>query len=261
MDLRWYVQRYSIRHLLKTNITLPISSIDRVIVIAPHADDELIGCYGLLTNKYITLKVFYCSLLGSNYSKTNHDRREEEFLSYMSNIGREFVIAKNDDFSEELEAIIREDQPQYIFLPAFIDWHDEHRLVNLKLYSILNRIPFDGKIGWYNVSIPIPGLYTTSLFPISRNEQNEKWDCFEKFYSSQKNLDICRFKFIEANCRFKKLGIAEKYIIMDKEIWFSAIKRLRPYEKQLSAIKKSIGDIKKMFVEAAKFYSICFSSK
>lgn len=254
INLKWYFQRIHIKHLLINNLQNNVSKLDDILIIAPHADDELIGCNELITNKKLSLEVFYCSLLGSNYTKDNQKIREQEFRNYMSICNRNYTIAKNSTWEEELFRYIDYRRPKYIFLPSFVDWHDEHRLVNLKLLDALDQIGYEPQICWYNVSLPIPAKYVNAYSPLDKRKQRAKWLQLKQFYPSQSHMDIGRFKFIEANCNYKKYGIVEPYILMNYANWQSVMSLLLPHEKLLSDLKFTVGNIREMYLFTNQLY-------
>lgn len=220
---------------------LDIKSNDRVLIIAPHADDEFVGCEGFL-NVYkndIQITVFLCSYTGENKSIKNKVLRENEFLNFCKNIEIDYVIS-SIEVKAELEDCIKKLYPTHIFLTPLVDPHCEHRKVNQLLFTVLSEINHKCKIVWYQVSFPISNSCINRFVPFSDKENENKWSLFYSVYSSQKHMHIERFR-TEERLLGKSVNAhyAEGYYEMSFDIWKFAIKRWKKkYEKELDFIKK-----------------------
>ena len=108
------------------------------IVVSPHLDDEVLGCGGILGERFL---VYYC---GINESKLPEDpehriptteRREEmisisKFLGFDYEINEESLVNHYDiqDFIGRLEAIFNEYEPDTVFVP-YPSYNQDHKTI------------------------------------------------------------------------------------------------------------------------------------
>lgn len=108
-----------------------------VVVIAPHADDDIFGCGGTLLKHRAaggSLTTIYLSL---GKPKEESDLREE-IATCRETLGSKSVFLdfplNNFQMTEEAVAAFKyavvEAQPDALFIPAFTDDHDDHRHAN-----------------------------------------------------------------------------------------------------------------------------------
>ena len=252
-ELKWHSQLRTIEGRNMPNAATPFLTDKKILIIAPHADDELIGCHQLIINNKDTVTVFYCSLLGSNYSDENRATRLAEFGNYISGQGCNYVVSSLATLCDDLSRVIRDINPSYIFIPSYVDWQKEHRLVNEVLEEVLNNIDREVVIGWYHVSLPIPCSFINSFSFLTRKKYRNKWQAMRNNYKSQLHMDIMRFGFIERSLA-KKTYAYETYIIMPKGEWYRCIQVLKKQIKEIDSLKDSLGNIKEMFEKTDSVY-------
>ncbi len=121
--------------------TIDIKQKSRILVVAPHPDDEAIGMGGALT-KEATLKssisILYCT------SKDGEKRyNEAKILCKKSGFDYYFLKCKdkNIEISSRTISFIRDIYnkclPEKIYLPLFCDSHDDHKRVSELIYESL----------------------------------------------------------------------------------------------------------------------------
>lgn len=241
--INWKLQSRRVASLYKNENAQPFCITDEeVVIIAPHADDELIGCHQLITNYTQSITVLYGGYLGSNQTESNRITREQEIKKYCQMQGCNLVVSTPKTIGYELKRVIRERVPQFIFLPSYVDWHDEHRLVNDVL--IENFEEYKGHIAWYHVSMPIPGRFINAYSAMSKEQNNSKWDLMKQVYISQLHMDINRFRFVE-----KINGKPEEtYFVLDKNEYKEAVNAFKEIGvKKMHKLKSALGDISKMY--------------
>lgn len=245
-----------LRHCLKGSITeipeFSLSSNQRVIIIAPHADDELIGCYGILSKYKKQVKVFYCSLLGENVTAHNKNIRERELMSYLNSMQIEYFIS-NNEIIEDLSMILDSYEPAIIALPSYVDWHSEHRKVNEILHDLLAKRRTCYTILWYHVSLPIPYMYVNCVTRFNKQDHRAKWYSLISYYKSQLHMDIDRFRAVE-QLWCDKDEFSETYLALDTKTWIACFKILSNYNSELNCLKKSLGNLYYMVKNTEKFY-------
>ena len=177
------------------------------------------------------------------------------FRNYMHHIGVKYIISSSKNCKEDLSKVILRIKPSTIFLPSYIDWHPEHRLVNNILANCLNINHINPLIGWYHVSLPIPTAYINYAIPMNSQEHNEKWEYLKKFYPSQQKMDTDRFKFFETLFVDQDKNILEVFMMLKPQYWYSVISKLSKQELNLNNTKFFLGDICKMYNSVQSFYN------
>lgn len=249
----WRIQKFAIPPCSDKLSELCVSDEQKILVIAPHADDELIGCHELIRQNLSNIKVVYCSMLGHNYTESNRLIREGEFISYMDYMGADYTILQSDNLPNSLERLVSDFKPSIIALPSYVDWHEEHRKVNEILQECSDAIPDNTLIGWYHISLPLPFSHVSAFSKMTSKQQRIKWSCLSKYYKSQLNIDVRRFKFVER--LYKADGnFAEAYMILGKAKWLEAINKLSEKQEEIDKLKQTLGNIEKMFSETGKVY-------
>lgn len=119
---------------------LEIKENDRCLVIAPHPDDESIGCGGII-NLYPKNFDVVCLTHGQEGSQ-----RAEEFKAAMefANVHKYNHLCLEDKkilSGYELFKSIDISEYDYIFIPYIFDQHRDHKAVSI----LLNRLLNDGK--------------------------------------------------------------------------------------------------------------------
>jgi LmbE family N-acetylglucosaminyl deacetylase len=221
----------------KLEVTYPseldIKENQRVLVLAPHADDESIGCGGLLLKYNSNIRVVCLS--DGRYGDDEMDMltliktRKEEFSNAMqyANI-KEFSFLDIED-SKVLEGFdkfnrINFTDYDYIFLPNYLDQHQDHKAVAKLLKRALKDIDdiSNLKICFYEVWSTLP--YVNSFIDLSSSVEQKRE--LIKFYASQ-------MKYVKYDKRILALNqyrgmlpqkeFAEAYLVVDIESFFKLI--------------------------------------
>jgi hypothetical protein len=160
-----------------------IKDYSNYLIVAPHADDELIGCWTILGRTNVT--VYYLGLLGENLSQSNANIRSHELLKFSNRKGFKVFTGDIDLVNRE----IRSAKYDAVFLPPVVDWHPEHVEVAKALYCHQANVDFFS----YQISVPLPDVDDLYLVKMNVIGFIQKWYCFIYFYRSQLNLPIGRF--------------------------------------------------------------------
>ena len=192
----------------------------RFLLIAPHADDELLSSYTLL-KKCSNLTVYYCGFTGTNSKIDNRNTRRHEIESLCHFMGIPFIDGGGSCLNLE-EAIKRHD---VIVLPSIVDWHQEHRKVSYLLMDLLRKLDTPPCIYSYSVTVPNESCEVVLANSMNREQVNEKYSLFNTFYKSQRFMPIFRFKI---NDRINGYHIneyaAETFLYHPFEKWISETK-------------------------------------
>lgn len=139
-----------------------------ILVIAPHADDESIGC-GATVHMHVNgggkASVVFCTSDGQT-----RDNEAKEALKTLGVTDPIFLGYKTETLKSEnslpvrLSVSIEERQPEIVFVPFFMDNHEDHRAVNEALISAYRVRKTDFMIYAYPVWFP---LYPNLVVDIS----------------------------------------------------------------------------------------------
>lgn len=196
----------------------------RILILAPHIDDETIGCGGAIL-KYqdqgIDPYVVFLTKSQKKGSKASEEdiaseRREEAYTLFNKlGISRDklFFLSGRDgdlrssDIEGELTKVIEETKPDTIFLPIFLDTHKDHYAANIKLLQVYRERPDlfpDTEIYMYEAQSPITQVYSNISLDISDKFQ-KKMELLEIFVSQKTD-----FTYVRNLNRINGLGLGVK---------------------------------------------------
>ena len=128
----------------------------RILVLAPHPDDEVLGPGGtLLGARDATLAVVYLT----SGSPTEAANREEEARTVCSELGAQAhflrltdgALATAGEPARVLAALIEKFQPDVVMLPFMLDDHPDHRRASLLLDAAAEHLESEPEIWAYQV--------------------------------------------------------------------------------------------------------------
>lgn len=132
---------------------------DRILVIAPHQDDEAIGCAGTVlkhTKAGKTAEIAFCT--HENAARMKESEKAASILGSKRNHFLQFPLRSldgNKDFQENLIALFEKTKPEIVFLPFWFDNHPDHRAVSKALIKIKKKIDPNIMIYAYSVWAPL----------------------------------------------------------------------------------------------------------
>lgn len=234
----WRFYRNSISRPSKKNYTISNEwyNNDKILLIAPHADDELLSSYALLNNAS-NIAVYYCGFTGTNNSEENKEIRYEEINKLCDKLKIPFIYGGGT--CENLSQVIG--NYKILVIPSVVDWHPEHRKVSYLLSDILYRTGFTPSIYTYSVTVPNESGSTVLCIPMTKNQQNNKYELFREIYTSQSFMPLYRFIINERiNGYSVSSYAAETFRYRSLEKWFKEISLFRKAEND------GVGDFKEM---------------
>ena len=125
-------------------------NLERVLVLSPHADDEAMGCSGLLaklSEQGCQTHIIYLAVDGFHHYGLDSDTTYEQRVAEIEHVlelfeGATYEIAYGDrDLIEQLdtlprrelvdrfEKVLNEHQPELLLLPALPDYDQDHQAV------------------------------------------------------------------------------------------------------------------------------------
>ncbi len=219
---------------------------DKIIIIAPHADDELISSYQFITKYKNNIELFYCGYIGFNKKQSDYDIRLSEFKSFWKREKVKYFVA-SEDVQQSLNNKLNEVKPDYVFIPYIIDWHFEHR----KISEMLLKTDYsEYTVVFYQISVPINNQLITYYIPMDKSEHEKKWSDFYVAYKSQRDQPVKRYRCNEKINKLKdrKIYASEVFSLLTyKEFKIMVTSfRERITKKEIQNIKDSINDLFKV---------------
>lgn len=223
--------------------------IGKSLILVPHADDEWVGCSQVIINNNSDIVLYNMDMQGGDSSDIHITRKKElEKMAYKYKLKLQDNIGKVEEKVDNLEKKIEEFKPDLIFLPFFIDWHEDHIAVMNILREALRNIPknINIKIVMYQASVPIPEQYITTCIGMERRTQIDKWKTFRDIYPTQAFFPVKRFCCNEyINGGIINSYAAEVYSCMDINEWLSDFSII-PDRKERINIINSFRNVKKI---------------
>ncbi len=150
------------------------------IIIAPHYDDEIIGCYEILKSKRVF--IIYTSMLNDNM-------RKEESLKI-----KEHFDIKGQIYTRQIPSNLLDKENKFYFPDPIYETHPSHRLEGMVGESFA-RDGFD--VTFYSTNMTAPYIHEAE-------NPFEKESMLNKCYPSQKSLWKFEKKFVlfEGYCKW-----------------------------------------------------------
>lgn len=170
------------------------------IIIAPHPDDELIGCYKVLKAGQVKAVVYLFELTEARMKEARRVGQHFGFKPIFQNPLQRHTMTADE-----------------IYVPTFEDMHPQHKQA---LYWALDNA--QGKLVYYTIDKTIP------FDVLTPQERSEKRKLLDEFYSSQKLLWERDEKYI----------LFEGYRLTDAIIWCEANTIFEGYHQWVDAPEK-----------------------
>ena len=187
----------------KAKFGQPIA-VDQILVLAPHPDDEVLGCGGTLLRYCETgANITICYLTDGRYGvegENDTERKTEsrglkKFLPRIQQIYqdvRDGALERHiPETTRDLHGILHSVKPQLIFVPWMLDAHRDHSMTALILARALSWDNYACLISSYEVMYPLFANHFVNI-----TEHIEGKDALIGVYESQIRrfnvLEICR---------------------------------------------------------------------
>jgi LmbE family N-acetylglucosaminyl deacetylase len=155
----------------------------RILVVAPHPDDEACGCAGTLIRHQRcgdTICIAYITdgrrsrALGLGPDEMARRRRQEAAASAAALDAERvawFGLPEGEWTAGQLQlglgALIREFAPDIVYTPSLIDFHPEHYKVAYVLGPLLASVADTPRVRVYQVQVPLSAALTNLVVDIS----------------------------------------------------------------------------------------------
>jgi len=197
---------------------------EKILVLAPHVDDDMIGCGGAILKYLKEGKEVHIAYLttgqkngrsGLNEKQIVEERKKEAFLvadcigipesnlHFFNSRDSELLYT---DITCELNNILQDYQIDTIFFPSILDTHIDHYATSKKLLAVFNKSQVTVQnmtLMMYEVQSPISPLFSNTVLDIT-NEFKLKSKLLKYYRSQQTN-----FHFLPIMNRLNGLVINE----------------------------------------------------
>jgi LmbE family N-acetylglucosaminyl deacetylase len=155
-----------------------------VLVIAPHPDDETLGCGGTIARHAqagdsVTIAIVTdggsSRAGGLDREQIVHERRREAEMAAMRLGATELVLMglpedkwRLQELTDEVVALLKELRPHVIYCPSCVDFHPEHLRVARGLAGAIGvtAIALSSRIRSYEVQVPLTPILANLVTPI-----------------------------------------------------------------------------------------------
>ena len=218
--LEWTRQKQQIKIQLDDiiDISSEILESDKIVIISPHPDDELISCLNTILHFNKKSTIVYTGLTG--YNSDEKIVRTKEFQSFCNDIDVECIIL-DEDWKASIANIFLNTRFDAVFIPSYIDWHWEHREVCSVVTQLLDSCNYRGKLFWYQVRVPIPTERITHYNKYDNVAAKNKWKLFKKVYKSQNFMPLYRLKQTE-----------NRYVMKNKRCYAEVFWKITVYDSK-----------------------------
>lgn len=202
------------------NIDDDFSKLKRVLVLAPHQDDETIGLGATISKMKsygIIVDLIYLTdgrINGDNTNISEIRIQEANKMKDILAIDNMYLIDNiNDTLEEKMDYTsefminnLKLDEYDAYFFTSRFDCHKDHRLTFDVLVNLCknNKLKKDSIFYMYDINNSIQGDILNCISMIKNKELSDKWKAYEVF-KSQKYITFSTIKIIDN----KKLGIAK----------------------------------------------------
>lgn len=178
------------RHYRSTKNLSEIGNYKRILIMAPHVDDETIGA-GATIRQHVengavvsVISITDGAKSSSNMSKeqlSSIRKKEMEEVKNILGITNVYYMnlpdgdVKSNQYSQEaLMGIIKDFQPDLIYCTPYVDAHVDHVNTGHLLSDSLKRLDYDCMIRLYEINCPVPPKDINCIIDISDTFQLKK---------------------------------------------------------------------------------------
>ena len=180
-------------------VELDVTRLGKIMVLAPHIDDETIGCGGLLIqcrDKNVAAEVYYTT---NSHSPNIAEIRRQECKDVLGQLKTPYSFSKlsNIDFITTVEHVdaladkLLSNKTDAVFYPWLFDQPIKHRYTNLLLYLAIKKHPELTTRQFYGYQVHNT-ILVNSYLAISE-EMNEKYDLINAFHSQVNKVAYADF--------------------------------------------------------------------
>lgn len=168
---------------------------DRLLCLAPHPDDEVIGCGGLLALAHVQGLEIHCAIVTAGQEAVSaegaaSDLRLAESAAAAQVLGlppptcwyfSDRQLRCGPPLIERIAAALRQIQPRWLLLPALTEPHPDHQALALAGLAAAREVQGDTDLLFYEAGAP---TQPNTLVDITRVAER-KWEALQAFASQE----------------------------------------------------------------------------
>lgn len=225
----------------------------RVLVFAPHQDDETIGCGGtlaLLRQRGCEIKVVFVTDGGGAGSLPEGTVavRKKEAIAALAVLGiGDIVFLDEPDghfrntpgFERKIMAMLDQFQPDWLFMPSVLDYHRDHVAAGQAICACWRSWPGTARAFFYEIWSPLPATWIVDISSVAELKRSalSRYElplAHCDYLSASMGLAAYRGLYLAGN---GQSGFAEAFVEAEKDgIWRGMPERLltlRTYVEKL----------------------------
>jgi LmbE family N-acetylglucosaminyl deacetylase len=194
-----------------------------VLVIAPHADDEILGCGGtllkLVEQGYTTYCVICCKRKDEKQIQAVRGNKKIHTKNlFFLNYPDERLYTKKDECLKKIEAVYNSLQPEIVFIPSYNDINLDHKVVNELSLIVCRRFQEHTPSVVYEYEVPStstqsPGTFQPNVyFTLTTDHVDTKVLAFYHYIDEIREFPnprsiiglqtYCKFRGMECNSEY-----------------------------------------------------------
>jgi LmbE family N-acetylglucosaminyl deacetylase len=258
---------YFLKKYYKNNMDLaPITSMKKILVLAPHVDDETIGLGGTILNAVSNGTEVHCIYItdgSKSVSGLSKDElmiaRKKEAEKVQEILGIHTIkyfdqpdgqVAVNQQVVNKLANYIEEFNPDIIFTTTFIDCHPDHVATARILANCLEQINFTGEIWSYEINCPMDPSYINRIIDVTK--QYEEKNAALSVFQSQ-SIDFDGFLYLSKIKRFllknhSNIKYVETFLALPPATFIKVSKRLNEEGNHFSHLFRQVNKTETLLI-------------
>jgi LmbE family N-acetylglucosaminyl deacetylase len=175
---------------------LDLDQAQRVLVFAPHPDDETLGCGGTLARLAARCPVKVVLVTdgggGGGLPDCSASIRQEEFALAIKTLGISDCFFMNQPdgaftadaaFEALAMQLMRDYRPNWVFLPSPLDYHRDHVRITASLAPLCLCVESVSQLLFYEIWAPVPATHVVDI--------TEQWPVKLKALGQHKTAMAC----------------------------------------------------------------------
>jgi LmbE family N-acetylglucosaminyl deacetylase len=205
-----------------------------VLIIAPHADDEILGCGGYISKNQYNKDIHIIVVSHRDASRASNlknisdiEKRYRVKYHLLNNIDEHLDLLSSSDLIKQIERIYYKIKPQIVFIPFSNDISNDHTVVHKSAFISFRKIQDVQPKELLMYEVPSSTTQGSSPFfpnyyyPIDQEDVLVKWEMLSFYESEIRQYPNPRSKIgIETYARFRGMEcnreFAEAYIMLYK---------------------------------------------
>jgi N-acetylglucosamine malate deacetylase 1 len=155
---------------------LDLAPVRRALVIAPHPDDETLGCGGTLARLAPTCEIHVLLVTngdgGGELPPGTSERRKAEMAAAVRTLGIRTQVLHFDapdgrfsdspQYRQRVAALLEQHRPEWVFLPWLLDSHPDHSRIAQATSRVLQRSAVQ-QVLYCETWTPVPATHVVDI--------------------------------------------------------------------------------------------------